>query len=316
MRADLTGQRFGEWRVVDYFQKGRWNCICSCGTKQILSTTDLVKGKSTNCGCKRYEDLTGKRFGRWTVLGETVIKIKPDGHHRRYWVCRCDCGTVREVYQRALKNGKTVSCGCYKAEVASQRRKHGLHNSRIYKIWNGMKNRCYLSTLEVYKYYGGRGITICDEWKDDFQNFYDWAMANGYNDTLTIDRIDVNGNYEPDNCRWTTVKVQQNNKRNNRSLQLSGGKITMSELSNISAIPYSTLRNRIEHGMSVEEASTTPIDLTKIGGHSVVRIEGDILYKSLTEAAQANNSHVSAISRVCKGLSKTAGGYHWKLANV
>lgn len=316
-RAELTGQKFGEWTVESYAKNGRWNCVCSCGSTQVLSTTDLVKGKSTNCGCKRYEDLTGKRFGRWTVLRESGIKVEPNGKHLRFWVCRCDCGTVREVYQRRLKNGKSLSCGCYKNEVTAQfSTKHGLYKSRIYKIWHGMKKRCYLPSMPTYKHYGGRGITVCEEWlgNNGLQNFYDWAMANGYTDDLTIDRIDVNGNYEPNNCRWVTMKVQANNKRNNRYLEVDGDTVTMSELSEASGIPYSSLWRRIEKGMDIKEASLTPIDESKVGGHPVIRIEGDILYNSITEAAEQNHSDISAISRACKGKQHTAGGYHWKFA--
>ena len=157
--------------------------------------------------------MIGKRFGRLTVLEECTVD-KPG----RFYKCVCDCGnTTRPIYAPSLRLGRTKSCGCIHREVLAARNTiHGKYHTRLHGVWNCMKQRCNNPNNQKYKDYGGRGIKVCEEWLHDFQSFYDWAMSNGYADGLSIDRKDVNGDYEPSNCRWATMKEQRHNRRDSK----------------------------------------------------------------------------------------------------
>ena len=160
----------------------------------------------------------GQKYGRLIV----VDRVGSDKYSQPLWLCECECGNTIILPSPRLLRGNTKSCGCLRRETSSQvNKKHGMKGTRLYDVWKNMRKRCYQPQNPGYKHYGGRGIIICDEWAH-FKAFYEWAMANGYDETAprgecTIDRIDVNGNYCPANCRWITIGEQQLNKRNSKN---------------------------------------------------------------------------------------------------
>lgn len=190
-------------------------------------------------------DLIGKKFGRLTA----IERLENNSRGGTVWKCKCDCGNIKIADGERLRLGKVKSCGCLLVDVAKVKNlKHGLHGSKIYNVWRGMKQRCYYKNHAEYPDYGARGIIVCSKWKNDFQAFYDWSIKNGYKDGLTIDRINTNGNYEPSNCRWTTQKVQSNNKRNSLFVIYKGKRMTVKELSEETCEKYDFLRKHYHKG--------------------------------------------------------------------
>lgn len=211
------------------------------------------------------EDLSYQKFGKLTALYRVNDYVSPSGNKRVQWMCLCDCGNYTIVQASRLKSGNTKSCGCRRIEIAKENAvkntKHGEISTRLYKIWSGIKARCYGPYMQDYKYYGGRGITMCDEWRYDFIAFRDWALSHGYHDDLTIDRIDVNGNYYPENCRWITVKEQCNNTRVNRYITWNDVTKTKTQWAEEYGMSSELLGYRLDHGgMDIGEALTTPVE--------------------------------------------------------
>lgn len=209
-------------------------------------------------GRKLY-DMTGMRFGRYTVIKRAGSKTTGEST----WLCQCDCGNIHIVRGSRLRNGSSTSCGCYANEIAST---HKMSKTRLHKIWSGMKQRCYNQKNKKYKNYGNRGIIVCDEWLNSFEMFRDWALSHGYADNLTIDRIKTNGNYEPSNCRWADMKTQENNRTNNRVVEYKGKIHTVSEWSEITGIPAKTLYDRLTYKKwTMDDVFTRPIKVNASG---------------------------------------------------
>ena len=194
---------------------------------------------------KLKNDLTGRTFNDLYVIG-----VADDGQRKIHYICQCKCGNIKKVRADRLTSGTVKSCGCRKKRTDREnvqnvpamrkQKERGFRcgNLRIYQTWQGMKRRCYNRQDPKYNIYGGRGIAMCDEWKKDFINFYNWAMENGYSDDLTIDRIDVNGDYEPSNCRWATAKEQANNRRTNINITIGNTTKNLKEWCEIFNVDY------------------------------------------------------------------------------
>lgn len=200
------------------------------------------------------DEMIGKKFGRLLVVEQATDYISASGSTHKKYRCVCDCGNHTETLKEHLSSGKTRSCGCLRRE--NGRPTHKEIHTRLYTIWGNMCNRCSNPNNPAWDRYGGRGITVCDEWKS-YECFRDWAKNNGYTDELTIDRLDNNSGYNPSNCRWVDKIVQANNKRNNHFVEYNGQTKTIAEWAQVVNIPYKTLHHRIVGlNWSVERAMT------------------------------------------------------------
>lgn len=256
-----------------------WVCKCDCGNTVSVQGDHLRGGRTRSCGCmsdafrveKRRVDISGQRFGNLVAIS---LGVNPQNGNTE-WLCKCDCGKALYIALTNLRSGQK-SCGCGRFNLGkystSHMKKHGAcsvspeypGDKRLYSVWRNMKQRCFNASCAEYDIYGGRGITICDEWKNSFEAFRDWAYSAGFDYNATskdcsIDRIDVNGNYEPSNCRWVSALVQSNNKTTNRYFTINGTTRSASEWSAIYGVPYSLVRGRISRGWDIIRALTEPV---------------------------------------------------------
>lgn len=213
-----------------------------------------------------FKDITGQKFNRLTV----IERKGHDKHKSAIWLCECICGNRIIASTNSLRRNNTKSCGCLQKEKAKNTLlkfsfKHGLSRdengkkTRLFRIWTGIKTRCLNGKVKEYPKYGGRGITICDEWLKDFKVFYDWSLLNNYSDDLSIDRKDNDGNYEPNNCRWTNSRVQANNRTSNSLLAFKGETKTLAEWVLEYNITYGAAFERLKRGWSLEKSLITPV---------------------------------------------------------
>lgn len=271
---DLTGKKFGKLTVIEkgkgrYTSGGQykttWLCKCECGNVKEVDSQKLRKGHTTSCGCQLKsklsemfrDDLAGKRFGRLTVI--RFLELDERENKTRAWLCKCDCGSLVQVNANKLKTGHTRSCGCLVNEhIGNLNKKYEFSNKRLYSVYAAMIDRCYEPKTKRYKHYGGRGIKVCDEWLESYDVFAQWAYENGYaplakQGECTLDRVDVNGNYEPNNCRWITNAEQQLNRRNNHLITYNGKTQTVKEWGIELGIPDRKLRWHLTQGKSLQE---------------------------------------------------------------
>lgn len=207
-------------------------------------------------GMRNMKDLSGMRFGKLTA----IEPIGKDAHGGYVWRCVCDCGNEHIVRSGKLICGNVTSCGCVRRKRCGDRfRTHGCGRTKLYKVWKSMRDRCLNPKNRAYISYGGRGITVCSEWNNSYESFRDWALSNGYSGGLSIDRVNNDKGYYPENCRWATSAQQANNKRNNKEIEYNGETHTISEWERILGFKKSSLNARLRMGWSVERALTTPL---------------------------------------------------------
>ena len=282
VRDDLTGKVFGRLTVLeqtdDYINPcsgdhvARWLCECSCEKHSRIKVvgTQLKSGMTQSCGCKkqdiRLNDLTGMVFGSLRVIRRAPSHITPNGTSKVMWECVCNaCGKTNVIVSSEhLKNGQT-SCGCLRSQICKETATtHGKSHTRLYGIWCAMKRRCYDPKNARYNSYGARGIVVCEEWKNSYETFYNWAISNGYDENAprgmcTIERKDVNKNYCPENCIWATNKEQANNTRTNRIITIDGVSRTISQWAEYTGLRASCISTRINKlGWSEYDAVMTP----------------------------------------------------------
>ena len=316
---DLTGRRYGKLTVIgfDHSEEGKrcWLCRCDCGNTRVVQTSVLNRGFVTSCGCANKTnkiDLTGQRFGRLVVL----CQVPTEKGEVLKWECVCDCGKTVVVKGASLRYGLTQSCGCLRAENEAPK-EDAYHRQRLYGVWAGMMQRCFYKNHASYSRYGGRGITVCEEWKD-YANFRKWAYANGYDENhgvkeCTLDRIDNDGNYCPENCRWVDRKTQNTNRSVNHIIEYQGKTLTVSEVAELVGVKPHTLLKRLKSGKTVDEATIKGWFIAR--NYKPVRCQetGEV-FESVESAAAHIGVSPSAISRA---LSKRAasGGFHWSYFN-
>lgn len=214
-------------------------------------------------------DITGKRFGKLVAIKKVDSRLQGK-QLRSYWLFRCDCGKEKEMCKYSVVHGSSISCGCHQKSIAGERaRKHGMESTRLYGCWLDMKHRCQYEKSKAgkeyknFKHYKNRGIEVCNDWLDKENgstNFINWALKNGYKDTLTLDRIDVNGNYCPENCRWVDAKTQANNKTTNHLITIDGETKTLQQWVDLAGISQTTYYNHKRIGLNDRDALFVKFD--------------------------------------------------------
>lgn len=266
---DLTGKNIGDWEVIEYAGKSMWRCKCKCGKENLVDGKSLRNGKSKSCGScaskkrmeyqekfqAKYQDISGMKFGKLTVVKRGGINKR--GRH--VWICSCECGGTKEAEAYDLISGKIKSCGCLAQKKNKAKKKTSNRRSRSYRnpslpdtahVLYGMQTRCYNKSNPSYKNYGGRGIKICDEWMDKehgVENFIKWCSESGYKKGLTIERIDNDGDYCPENCKWATKAEQSCNRRNTILVLCNGTFVPISKMASETGLEDWKIRYKVKN---------------------------------------------------------------------
>jgi hypothetical protein len=267
---DLSGRRFERLTVLSIHpdrnssNKVRWICLCDCGKYTVVNSGSLTSGNTTSCGCvkdgsQRIINLTGKKFGRLTVVS---IDTERTSSGQLKWVCKCECGNAVSICGQSLRESATLSCGCYHSdELTSRNTKHGMSYSPEYNTWLNIKDRCTKPSCDKYQFYGGRGIEVCERWLS-FDNFFS-GMGLRPSAKHSIERRDNNGNYEPNNCVWATKPEQDRNKRSNRWIEYNGKRMIAKDWSDLIGIKSARFRYLLKT-KSIEQI----LDMYKKNSHN------------------------------------------------
>lgn len=307
---NIKGQKFNHLTAIEHRGRGYWLFRCDCGNEVVRYQGDVVRGSRKSCGCGQHSvhNLCGKRFGRLVVLEYAGEKK---------WKCQCDCGETTIVSGTALNSGSTKSCGCLRIETAKRAKyvKHGKSNSPTFIRWRSMKSRCYYPKNVGYPNYGGRGIKVCDRWLGEhgFENFLaDMGEVPGRE--YSLDRIDVNGDYTPENCRWATWKEQSNNKRNSRLITHNGRSLTIPQWCDELGFNVNVAYNRYWHGYKTyEELFTINKQKKRV---NLYNENGELVrtYPSIKATAEDLGVGIDMVSDRCKHIHPNVGKYRFEFA--
>lgn len=266
----------------------------------------------------------GDKFGYLTVIREIEPHVTPCGTIRRRFLCECECGNKVTRNLGTLTSNGNPSCGCKSFDIGLLNKKYTKEqtSSFLYSTWLGMRQRCFDKNQSHYKYYGGKGVTMCEEWMNDYSEFYKWSMNNDASKELTIDRIDNNGNYEPNNCRWVDSITQANNKTQNRIIEYNGKKLTVMQWSRYTGIGEGTIRKRLDdYGYTIAEAlgfeSHNKRQYDRNNRRKKVEqysLDGDFikLWDSAQDASNKLGISINSIRRCAAGIHKNSNGFIWK----
>lgn len=279
--------------VRGYRKRNPLHSCDNCGVEFVLTKSQRNSPSKTHycsrdCYAKNcFIDLTGKQFDRWYVI--EFFGIFSNGSSK--WLCECECGTKKPVFGFSLTKGESRSCGCLQKEVATENWTiHGHHKTRLYSIYMGMKSRCNYDNSSSYDRYRGRGISICEEWNNDFITFYDWANKNGYEEHLTLDRIDNDGNYEPSNCRWATVKEQNNNMSSNIVVTHNGKSQNITQWANELGIHPYTFGARLRKNLDEDKLFARKREIKNKGIHAKQDKLSGVWYSMKSRCLNPNHS--------------------------
>lgn len=248
---DISGQRFGKLVVIKkaFSKQGVWwECKCDCGTIRSYATSSLRNGSTLSCGCSRLKDIVGQKFGLLTVISRAKTSSK---NRETKWNCLCECGNTKIIYGNSLKSGRTTSCGCYVKKINTT---HGCSKHPLFQTWQAMVKRCINKNDPAYKNYGGRGISVCNEWINSPSQFIKDMTPKP--EGLELDRIDNNGNYSKQNCKWSTRQEQCTNRRTTRLITFNNQTNSILEWSRITGINRRTIAQRLSKNWSIEHVLT------------------------------------------------------------